>query len=76
VAHQGYSNISMVKGDMDTMSQSEKIRRMAQKGRSNGEIAKALGIRYQTVWRTLHRPYKGIVPQEELEQEELVPTQE
>ena len=52
---------------MSTMSQSEKIRRMANKGKTNGEIAKALGIRYQTVWRTLHRPFKGIVPQEHLE---------
>jgi len=52
---------------VSTMSQSEKIRRMANKGKTNGEIAKALGIRYQTVWRTLHRPFKGIVPQEHLE---------
>jgi DNA-binding CsgD family transcriptional regulator len=41
------------------ISQSEKIRRMASKGATNGEIAKKLGIRYQTVWRTLHRD-KGI----------------
>jgi len=38
---------------------SEKIRRMAKSGKSNGEISKKLGIRYQTVWRTLHRD-KGI----------------
>jgi len=49
------------------MSQSEKIRRMATKGKTNGEISKALGCRYQTVWRTLHRPFKGVVPQEFLE---------
>jgi len=47
-------------------TQSEKIRTMAKKGRTNSQIAKALGIRYQTVWRTLHRPYKGVVPQVEL----------
>jgi DNA-binding CsgD family transcriptional regulator len=41
------------------ISQSEKIRRLASKGATNGEIAKKLGIRYQTVWRTLHRD-KGI----------------
>lgn len=49
------------------MSQSTKIRSLAQKGKSNSEIAKALGIRYQTVWRTLHRPFKGVIPQEFLE---------
>ena len=41
------------------MTQSEKIRRMASRGMENGAIAKKLGIRYQTVWRTLHRD-KGI----------------
>jgi hypothetical protein len=29
-----------------------------------GTIAKKLGIRYQTVWRTLNRPFKGVVPVE------------
>jgi predicted DNA-binding protein (UPF0251 family) len=50
-------------------SQSEKIRRMAHRGLNNGAIAKKLGIRYQTVWRTLHRPFQGVVPQTALEEE-------
>jgi DNA-binding CsgD family transcriptional regulator len=41
------------------MSQSEKIRRMKLQGKTNGEISKKLGCRYQTVWRTLHRD-KGL----------------
>jgi len=52
---------------MATTSQSTKIRNMAAKGKTNGEIAKALGCRYQTVWRTLHRAYQGVVPQDHLE---------
>jgi IS30 family transposase len=51
-----------------TISQSEKIRKLAQKGDSNSTISKKLGIRYQTVWRTLHRPYKGVIPQDHLEE--------
>jgi transposase len=47
-------------------NQSAKIRSMAQRGMTNGEIAKKLGIRYQTVWRTLNRPFEGKVPQQEL----------
>lgn len=61
---------------MATISQSEKIRRMANRGRTNGEIAKALGIRYQTVWRTLHRPFKGVIPQEHLEATGIRSTEE
>lgn len=48
------------------MNQSSKIRSLASKGDTNTQIAKKLGIRYQTVWRTLNRPFKGVVPQEEL----------
>jgi len=48
------------------VNQSAKIRAQAAKGKSNGAIAKSLGIRYQTVWRTLHRPFKGVIPQEAL----------
>ena len=47
-------------------NQSTKIRTMATKGMKNGEIAKKLGIRYQTVWRTLNRPFEGKIPQETL----------
>ena len=50
------------------MNQSAKIRSMASKGASNSTISKKLGIRYQTVWRTLHRSFKGVVPQVELEE--------
>jgi len=50
------------------VNQSQKIRNQAYKGRTNGQIAKSLGIRYQTVWRTLHRPFKGVVPQTILEE--------
>ena len=53
---------------MASVSQSEKIRRMAQRGMTNGAIAKKLGCRYQTVWRTLHRPFQGVIPQEHLEE--------
>jgi len=45
-------------------NQSAKIRARAAKGQTYGAIAKALGIRYQTVWRTMHRPFKGVVPAE------------
>jgi FixJ family two-component response regulator len=51
---------------MAAMNQSAKIRARAFQGQTNQQIAKALGIRYQTVWRTLNRPFKGIVPQAEL----------
>ena len=51
---------------MSTQSQSTRIRNLAYKGYTNGQIAKRLGKRYQTIWRTLHRPYKGIVPQTDL----------
>jgi hypothetical protein len=50
----------------DERNQSQKIRDMALEGQTNGAIAKALGIRYQTVWRTLNRPFQGVVPQEAL----------
>ena len=58
------------------ISQSEKIRRLAQKGATNGEIAKKLGCRYQTVWRTLHRPFKGVIPQDALEASGVRSTEE
>jgi DNA invertase Pin-like site-specific DNA recombinase len=48
------------------MNQSSKIRKLANSGKSNGEIAKLLGIRYQTVWRTLNRKFQGEIPQEVL----------
>lgn len=49
-------------------NQSAKIRRMRVKeGKAMGAIAKKLGIRYQTVWRTLHRKYQGVVPEEAYE---------
>lgn len=51
---------------MAKTNQSAKIRAMAQRGQTNGAIAKKLGIRYQTVWRTLNRKFEGIVPQEAL----------
>jgi DNA invertase Pin-like site-specific DNA recombinase len=47
-------------------NQSSKIRKMALSGMTNGEIAKKLNIRYQTVWRTLNRKFEGKIPQEEL----------
>ena len=47
-------------------NQSSKIRAMATKGMTNGAIAKKLGIRYQTVWRTLNRPFAGVIPQDQL----------
>lgn len=52
---------------MAAMNQSAKIRKAAFAGKTNGQIAKALGIRYQTVWRTLNRPFAGVVPQAELQ---------
>jgi hypothetical protein len=45
-------------------NQSAKIRARYAKGQEMGPIAKALGIRYQTVWRTLNRKFKGVVPVE------------
>jgi DNA invertase Pin-like site-specific DNA recombinase len=50
-----------------SMNQSERIRSLASKGLTNSQIQKKLGIRYQTVWRTLNRPYKGVIPQQEME---------
>ena len=43
-------------------NQSQKIRDLYQGGSSLSTISKQLGIRYQTVWRTLHRPFKGVTP--------------
>jgi DNA invertase Pin-like site-specific DNA recombinase len=51
---------------MAQANQSSKIRAMAKAGKTNGAIAKKLGIRYQTVWRTLNRPFQGKIPQQEL----------
>src|SRR5215212_10354941 len=52
----------------ESVSQSTVIRTLASQGRTNGQISKELGIRYQTVWRTLHRPFQGVVPQTYLEE--------
>lgn len=48
------------------LNQSSKIRKYAASGKTNAEIAKLLGIRYQTVWRTLNRKFEGVVPQIQL----------
>ena len=48
------------------MNQSEKIRKLYYEGNNFSKISKKLNIRYQTVWRTLHRSYKGEVPVEKV----------
>ena len=47
---------------MAAQNQSSKIRSQYAKGATMGAIAKKLGIRYQTVWRTLNRPFMGEIP--------------
>jgi hypothetical protein len=58
------------------MNQSQKIRNLYAKGATHGQIAKKLGIRYQTAWRTTHRKFKGIVPADQriLKETQEVPT--
>ncbi len=48
-------------GQFRKLSKTERIRRDAAKGLTVAEIAKARGIQYQTVWRTIHRAERHAV---------------